>query len=135
MTKHMLRSTQVVQAEPERVWAFFSSPRNLGRITPRSLDFELLTPDTTTGPGSTIDYDIRPLLGIPTRWRTLIAEVEAPHRFRDTQVKGPYRSWVHEHRFTPDQGGVRMDDQVDYEMPFGPLGELGHRMAVRAQLE
>jgi NADH dehydrogenase len=28
-----------------------------------------------------------------------------------------------------------MDDRVDYEMPFGPIGALGHRMAVRNQLE
>ena len=28
-----------------------------------------------------------------------------------------------------------MDDQVTYEMPFGPLGDLVHRFAVRAQLE
>jgi NADH dehydrogenase len=42
---------------------------------------------------------------------------------------------VHEHRFTEVDGGVRMDDRVEYEMPFGPLGSLGHRLAVRAELQ
>ena len=49
--------------------------------------------------------------GSRSHWRTLIDEVEAPHRFRDVQEKGPYKSWVHEHRFTAVEGGVRMDDQ------------------------
>ena len=61
--------------------------------------------------------------------------MDAPFRFRDTQLKGPYKSWVHEHRFTEVAGGVRMEDRVDYEMPWGPIGSLGHRMAVRNELE
>ena len=135
MTKHTLRSSQLVPADLEQVWSFFSSAANLGRITPRSMSFEIHTPDPSTHEGATIDYTVRPLFGIPTQWQTRIDSVEAPVRFRDTQVKGPYKSWVHEHRFTEVAGGVRMEDRVDYEMPFGPLGSLGHRMAVRNELE
>jgi NADH dehydrogenase len=135
MTKHTLRSTQTVAADPDRVWRFFSNAANLGRITPRSMDFAIHTPEPSTEEGATIDYTVRPLFGIPARWQSLIEDVSAPNRFRDVQVKGPYKSWIHEHRFTEVDGGVRMDDRVDYEMPFGPFGALGHRMAVRAQLE
>ncbi len=58
-----------------------------------------------------------------------------PNHFRDIQERGPYKSWVHEHRFTEVDGGVRMDDRVEYEMPYGPLGSLAHRMAVESQLQ
>ena len=135
MSKHTLVSTQVVPADLGRVWSFFSDPRNLGRITPRGVGFQLHTPDAIIEDGATIDYTIRPLFGIPTGWRTLIDRVDAPRAFRDVQLRGPYRSWVHEHRFTPIQGGVRMDDAVEYELRFGALGELAHRWLVRAQLE
>jgi uncharacterized protein YbjT (DUF2867 family)/ligand-binding SRPBCC domain-containing protein len=135
MSMHTLRSTQTVPADARRVWDFFSSATNLGRITPGSMGFEIHTPDPSTESGSIIDYTIRPLFGIPTRWQTRIDAVEAPKRFRDIQVKGPYKSWLHEHRFTEVDGGVRMDDRVDYEMPFGPVGALGHRMVVKNQLE
>jgi uncharacterized protein YbjT (DUF2867 family)/ligand-binding SRPBCC domain-containing protein len=135
MPKHTLISTQVVPTGLDRVWPFFSDPRNLGRITPRGMDFVIGTPDVAIASGTTIDYTIRPFLGIRMAWRTLIDQVEAPHTFRDIQLKGPYRSWVHEHRFTAVQGGVRMDDQVDYELPFGALGGLAHRSLVRAKLE
>lgn len=135
MTMHTLTSSQTIPAEPDRVWSFFSDPRNLGRITPRSMDFEIHTPEPTAQNGSTIDYTVRPLLGVPVRWTTLIDAVVSGTSFRDVQLKGPYKSWVHEHRFTAVDGGVRMDDRVDYEMPFGPIGALGHRLAVRNQLE
>ena len=135
MSKHTLQSSHIVAAPLARVWEFFSSAANLGRITPRSMGFDILTENPSTETGALIDYKVRPVFGIPTHWQTLIDEVEAPTRFRDTQVKGPYKSWVHEHRFTEVEGGVRMDDRVDYEMPFGPIGALGHRMAVRNQLE
>jgi hypothetical protein len=35
---------------------------------------------------------------------------------------------VHEHRFTTVRGGVRLDDSIDYELPFGVLGELALRI-------
>jgi uncharacterized protein YbjT (DUF2867 family)/ligand-binding SRPBCC domain-containing protein len=135
MAKHTLHSTQTVKADLERVWAFFSDARNLGRVTPRSMAWDLHTPDPMTEPGATIEYTVRPLFGVPVGWRTRIADVQAPVGFVDVQDKGPYRSWVHEHRFTPVQGGVRVDDHIEYEMPLGPLGSLAHRVAVRAQLE
>lgn len=135
MTKHILSSRHHIPADVETVWDFFARAENLGRITPRSMGFDIHTEAPSTESGSVIDYTVRPLFGIPTKWRTRIEAVEAPHRFRDVQEKGPYKSWVHEHRFTEVEGGVRMDDRVEYEMPFGPLGSLAHRMVVEAQLK
>jgi NADH dehydrogenase len=133
--KHLLSSSHTVASDIDTVWDFFSRAENLGRITPRSMGFEIHTDSPSTEAGATIDYTVRPLFGIPTGWRSRIDEVDAPHRFRDVQEKGPYKSWVHGHRFTEVDGGVRMDDRVEYEMPFGPIGALGHRMVVRSQLQ
>ena len=135
MAKHILTSRHHIPADIDTVWDFFSRADNLGRITPRSVGFEIHTPEPSTESGAVIDYTVRPLFGIPTSWRTRIEAVDAPHRFRDVQDKGPYKSWVHEHTFTEVEGGVRMDDRVEYEMPFGPLGSLAHRLAVEAQLQ
>ncbi len=135
MTKHILSSRHHVASDQETVWEFFSRAENLGRITPRSMGFQIHTPNPSTRAGSTIDYTIRPLFGIRARWRTRIDTVEAPFRFVDVQEKGPYGSWEHEHRFTEVEGGVRMDDRVEYAMPYGPFGSLAHRLVVRAQLQ
>lgn len=134
MSKRIITSSQVVHADPDRVWGFFSRASNLGRITPSSVGFSLRKTAPAVEPGATIDYTIRPLFGIPLAWRTLIEEVDPPRRFRDSQAKGPYKSWVHEHTFTPVSAGVRVDDRIEYEMPLGPLGSLAHVMAVGAQV-
>ena len=47
---------------------------------------------------------------------------EPPHRFEDVMKKGPFRSWHHVHRFEHDSGVTTVHDEVEYRLPFGPLG-------------
>lgn len=116
-------SEQIISAPPERVFAFFSDPRNLQAITPPSLRFDLKSEVRTVTEGTTIDYALR-LHGVPLSWKTLIARWEPPHRFVDVQLHGPYALWEHEHTFTQVEDGVRMEDRVTYVLPFQPLGGL-----------
>jgi len=84
-------------------------------------------------PGAVIEYDLS-LLGVRFGWRTLIERFEPPERFVDVQARGPYRSWRHTHEFEEVPGGTRIVDRVEYELPFGPLGGLAHRLFVARQL-
>jgi ligand-binding SRPBCC domain-containing protein len=137
MAIHQLRRTQIIRATPEACWDFFSNPANLRRITPPSLDFQVLSPlPPRMHPGLMIEYRVRPVLGIPMTWLTEITHVEAPHYFVDEQRVGPYQVWHHEHRFTPlDDGRIECLDLVTYVLPFGWLGNLAHPLLVRPQLE
>ncbi len=120
----------------EEAWAFFSSPRNLAKITPPELGFEILS-DLGDGPiysGMEIEYMVKPLLGIPLKWITEITSVDAPFVFTDKQLKGPYKLWEHTHFFTAIAGGVRMRDEVKYGLPLGPLGIIAHSLVVRNKL-
>jgi uncharacterized protein YbjT (DUF2867 family)/ligand-binding SRPBCC domain-containing protein len=134
MTTHRLISSQTIDAPIEDVFAFFSRPDNLGRITPRSMGFEQLSTDLDTRAGLEIDHRIRPLFGIPIRWRSKIESFDPPRSFVDRQVGGPYKRWEHRHTFTRVEGGTRIDDEVTYELPLGPLGDLAHAAVVRGQL-
>ncbi|HVV70394.1 MAG TPA: SRPBCC family protein [Verrucomicrobiae bacterium] len=105
----------------EAVFGFFAEARNLQAITPDWLDFQILTP----GPivmrtGAIIDYRLR-LRGFPLRWRTEITAWEPPFRFVDEQRQGPYKLWIHEHRFEPIDNGTRARDFVRYAPPGGWL--------------
>ncbi|MDL2334988.1 MAG: SRPBCC family protein, partial [Chloroflexota bacterium] len=135
MTTHRLSASQHIARPVEEVFSFFAEPRNLARLTPSSMDFAFLSDDFVMREGLTIEYRLRPLFGVPAKWRTLIAEYDAPHRFADVQLAGPYRRWEHRHTFTPVPGGTLVEDDVEYELPFGPLGALGHRWLVRGELE
>ena len=135
MTTHRLKAEMVVDRPISEVFAFFSRPENLGRITPASLGFELQSSDTEMRTGLEIEYRIRPILGVPLTWRSRIADYDPPHGFRDVQLKGPYRSWDHRHSFSDEGDRTRVVDVVDYSLPLGPIGELAHAATVRGQLE
>jgi ligand-binding SRPBCC domain-containing protein len=117
------------------VFSFFADARNLERLTPSSLRFEIATRDAIRmGPGAIIDYRLR-ISGIPVRWRTLIEVWEPPFRFVDVQIKGPYALWRHTHTFDETSDGTTMRDRVEYALPFGPLGALAHRLFVARRLD
>jgi ligand-binding SRPBCC domain-containing protein len=133
---HVLETTQMIPATLDRAWDFFSDPRNLQRITPPALDFQVLTTlPERIHPGMMIEYRVRPLLGIPARWLTEITHVEPGKFFVDEQRIGPYRIWHHEHHFRAlGEGRVEIRDRVTYVLPFGVLGEFVHPFLVRPQL-
>jgi ligand-binding SRPBCC domain-containing protein len=132
---HLLQRKQRVEIPIDQVFDFYGDARNLERITPPWLGFEV----TTAGPiemgvGTLIEYRLR-LHRVPVRWRTRIEAWEPPGRFVDVQVKGPYSLWEHTHEFEEDGPGVTIiRDRVRYAIPFGPLGELAERVLVRRDL-
>jgi ligand-binding SRPBCC domain-containing protein len=116
----------------EEVFPFFADAFNLQELTPPFLDFRVLTP----GPlpmavGTRIDYRLS-LRGVPIRWQSEITAWEPPHRFVDEQRRGPYRAWIHEHRFTAKDGGTVVEDDVRYGVPGG---RLAHALFVRRDVE
>ena len=116
---------------PEEVFHFYADAFNLERLTPPWLRFQVNTPPPIVMvAGVEIDYRLR-LKGVPLSWRSRITAWEPPFRFVDEQVRGPYRRWVHEHTFTPRDGGTLVRDLVEYDMLGGWLVD---RLMVRRDL-
>jgi len=135
--KHELYREQQLNCDLQTAWEFFSSPMNLSKITPKDMAFTVLSEQKTKKifEGMIIDYTVSPLLGIPLKWKTRITEVIPNKSFTDFQEKGPYKLWNHRHEFIPNEKGVFMIDKVDYELPFGLLGNLAHALFVKKKLE
>ncbi len=83
----------------------------------------------TIGLGETVTWRARHF-GIVWRMTSRITALEAPGRFVDEQVRGPFARFRHEHRFTASAGGTRMVDEVTLTAPFGPLGRLAERLVL-----
>lgn len=129
---YVLRDEAWLPFSREEVFEFFADARNLQRLTPPWLHFQILSSlDDGIREGSLIDYKLR-LRGVPIRWRTEISAWEPPFRFVDEMLRGPYREWIHEHRFEERGGGTLMTDEVRYSVPGG---RLVHRFFVRPDLE
>ena len=114
-----------------QVFELFADAFQLEYLTPPWLRFRVLTPSPIEmQTGTLIDYQIR-LRGIPIRWRTKITDWEPPFCFTDSQIRGPYRRWVHTHTFEEVDGGTLVRDRVDYLVPGG---SIANRLFVQRDL-
>lgn len=106
-------------SQRDEVFRFFSQAFNLEEITPPWLQFQVVTkPPIPMHPGTEIDYRLK-IRGIPIRWRSRITVWDPPYRFVDEQIHGPYRLWIHEHRFHESSGGTLCEDLVRYSVYGG----------------
>ena len=122
--ERLLVAEALIPLPREEVFEFFAAAENLERITPPALRFRITTAlPIRMGRGTLIDYTLR-LHGIPFRWRTEITEWTPPVSFTDTQLRGPYHTWIHQHSFHEAGDGTVMRDEVRYRLPMGPLGGI-----------
>ena len=120
----------------EKAWEFLSSPRNLKRITPKYMSFDILSGnEKPMYAGQIIQYIVTPILGIKTKWVTEITHVKENEYFVDEQRFGPYALWHHKHFIKEIEGGVEMEDIIDYKVPMGLLGQIAHPILVKPKLE
>ena len=120
----------------EKAWEFLSSPRNLKRITPKYMSFDILSGnEKPMYAGQIIQYIVTPILGIKTKWVTEITHVKENEYFVDEQRFGPYALWHHKHFIKEIEGGVEMEDIIDYKVPMGLLGQMVHPILVKPKLE
>ena len=121
----------------DEAWDFFSSPKNLAKITPPHMGF-IITSEFNGEkmyPGMLITYKVSPLLGIKMDWCTEITHVIDKQYFVDEQRFGPYAMWHHQHHFKVVDGGVEMIDIVDYAIPFGIFGRMMNSILISSEIE
>ena len=121
---HFLKSQIQINKPISEVFHFFSKAENLNLLTPPELNFKIVTPlPIVLTCGAVIDYRIQ-LSGFPFSCKTEITSWNPPYQFVDTQLQGPYETWIHEHRFESKDTYTIMHDLVEYRAKgwiFEPL--------------
>lgn len=136
MKIYRLHKKQQLPISKSEAWTFLSDPRNLKTITPDYMGFNILSgADRPMFAGQIIQYIVTPLLGIKTKWVTEITHVVEGEYFVDEQRFGPYSLWHHKHFINEIEGGIEMEDIIDYKVPLGWLGQLFHPILVKPKLE
>ncbi|BDS10649.1 SRPBCC family protein [Aureispira anguillae] len=132
---YRLHAKQQLPITMDEAWHFLSNPKNLKRITPDYMGFKILTGgEKSMYAGQIIQYTVTPILGIKCNWVTEITHVVDQKYFVDEQRFGPYGLWHHKHFIKPIPNGVEMEDIIDYKLPLGALGRLGHPILVKPKL-
>ncbi|MFC6769269.1 SRPBCC family protein [Natrinema soli] len=119
----------------EDVWAFHSRVSGLEAVTPDWLGLRVervIGPDgdpdpNVLEPGLEVALSMRPFgVGPRQHWTSVITDRdrdEGSAYFRDEMVHGPFDRWEHTHSFFADGDRTVVRDRVDYELPFGRLGD------------
>lgn len=104
---------------PGDVFAWHEREGALERLTPPWADVSVERKEGGIRDGATVALRVRqgPASFLwELRHRDFVPGVQ----FRDEQVSGPLRSWVHTHRFLPrDGGGTLLEDEISFEVPLG----------------
>ncbi len=155
--RHTFEAEQWLPYPIEVVFAFFANPENLPRLMPgwqkariEEATFAPPPPRPTgvpvvrgvfAGQGTRMTISFRPFPFSPIRvpWDAEIDQFVWNDHFCDTQLRGPFAFWHHCHRVSSETregvAGTLLRDQLEYEMHFGSLGELAHRLFARRQIE
>jgi len=124
----------LVRATPERV---FDAARDLDlHLTSMSDTGERAVAGRTSGlieMGERVTWEARHF-GIRQRFTSEITSLDRPRHFRDSMVRGAFRSFVHDHYFEPVAGGTTMRDVLTFSSPFGVLGKLVDRWVMTSYL-
>jgi ligand-binding SRPBCC domain-containing protein len=127
----------VVRAPIAAVFAFHLDTRNAARIAPRTMPVVAVHGRFPLSQGDQVEIVVR-LWPTPIRqtWRVEAERIVEPTLVVDRMLAGPFPSWVHQHRFEDlGDGTTRLTDHVDYHLPFGVLGALADRVAVRRLMD
>ena len=154
--RYTFQAEQWLPPPVQQIFAFFADPANLPRLMPAwqgaRIDSIALIPapnqpadfpgSTAAGQGTRMTLSFRPVPFSPIRlrWDAEIAAFAWNDHFCDIQLaRGPFAFWRHCHRLAPETRnglpGTLLTDQLEYALPFGPLGRLAHTLAVRRQIQ
>ncbi len=161
--RHTFQAEQWLPHPIEQVFAFFANPENLPRLMPswqkarieeasfappppRPAESSAKFPGIVAGAGTRMTISFRPFPFSPIRipWHAEIDEFVWNDHFCDTQLRGPFAFWHHCHSLHSEDrvnqhgvnsAGTLLRDHVEYEMHFGPIGEIAQRLFVEAQFK
>ena len=130
-----LHFEQKINTDLSNLWEFISSPKNLSKITPNYMDFNIKSkvPEQMYE-GLIISYTVKPILGIKLNWVTEITHITDKNYFVDEQRSGPYKMWHHEHILEETNDGIIMKDIISYIPPYGFIGLILNKLFIKKQV-
>ncbi|NVJ52966.1 MAG: SRPBCC family protein [Campylobacteraceae bacterium] len=113
----------LINCEIKELFDFHLNMNNLKAITPDNIKITLLDENFTPKEGAVLKIKtVKNFL--PITWEVKIEKLESPDILVDLAIKSPFKYWKHSHVFTKRGNMCELKDIVEYELPFGKIGEL-----------
>jgi ligand-binding SRPBCC domain-containing protein len=125
----------VLDTSPATLFAWHVRPGAFERLAPPWEHLRVLSRHGGISDGSRLTMEIRRGL-LKFRWEAVHRGFVDGVQFQDVQVAGPFKRWVHTHKVAPaSEGRAELIDEVDYILPFGPLGALAGGLMARRMMD
>ncbi len=115
--------TSFIDCKLEELFDFHLDVNNLKAITPDNIQITFLEENFT--PKEKGVLKIKTVKNfLPIRWEVKIEKLQRPNILVDLALKSPFKYWKHSHIFTKKGNMCELRDVIEYELPFGKVGEL-----------
>ncbi|MGA8145796.1 MAG: SRPBCC family protein [Candidatus Acidiferrales bacterium] len=124
----------IINAPADEVFRWHAEPGALERLTPPWEPLEVVqrAPGVRNGDRGVLRVCVGPFR---VRWEFEHRDYVEGRQFRDVQISGPFRRWNHLHCMTPEgPSSCCLEDRIEYELPFGIVGNLLGGWLVRMKL-
>ncbi len=125
----------LIDCPVEKAFEFHSDTNNLKKITPSNIKIEILKIDLPLKLNSEIELEITQFGLFKTLWHIKLTEFTSNKIITDTQIRGPFKIWIHNHCFEDVNGKTLMTDKIHYELPYGIFGKIGQVLFVKSMIE
>ena len=105
----------VIEASPEKVFAFHELPDAFERLIPPWENLKIVQRADISKIGSRAIIE-RKFLGFTvSRLVMEHTKYDPPRMFEDLQISGPFKYWRHKHLIYPHEDGSILRDEIEYE--------------------
>ena len=125
----------VIEASPERVFAFHEQPDAFERLIPPWEDAKIIQKADISVIGSRAIVETKIFGLFSSRWVAEHTAYAPPHMFEDIQISGPFKSWRHRHIIGPHPDGALLRDEIEFEPPMWVFGAIAAPFFIMPKLE
>ncbi|MES2766349.1 MAG: SRPBCC family protein [Bacteroidota bacterium] len=127
---HTYTRTVEIAAPIESVFHFHNDPQNLLKISPPGINVKIEHSEPTAL-GAKIILKVSQFGIIKMLWKMQFTEYEPPFRMTDEMLSGPFKTWIQRRELSFKNGKTFLNDSLDYELPFGFLGNIANALVVK----
>ena len=123
-----------IDRSPLDVFAFFDRPRNVQRVTPKTIAVSLESHPEDLRLGTIFAYSLK-RWPVDFAWDVVVSEYEPPLSFTNVKARGFFPRWAHRHAILPDGSGTELVVSLEYEVPSGLYNAVTNNYVIESAMK